>query len=78
MNRYELNRIRSKLRKLSLSEVFIQRYIEKLEFDNEPYKTAERKIEKWEKQDPSQFIFQGLVCGFFAAIVGGSLAVAIQ
>lgn len=78
MNRYELNRIRSKLRKLSLSEVFIQRYIEKLEFDNEPYKTAERKIEKWEKQDPSQFILQGLVCGFFAAIVGGSLAVAIQ
>lgn len=78
MNRYELNQIRSKLRKLNVDESFIERYTKKLEFDNEPYMTAVRKIQKWEKQDSSQFILQSLVCGFFAALLGGSLAVIIR
>ena len=78
MNQFELNVIRSRLRKIGVDEDFIRRYLRKLELDNEPYATALRKIENWEKQDSSQFVLQVLACGVVAAVAGGALAVLQQ
>ena len=74
MNQFELNKIRSKLRKLGVGEEIARRYLKKLETDNEPYASAARKIEKWKKVDSNQFILQALVCGFIAAVAGGAIA----
>ena len=75
MNQYELNQIRSKLRKLGVGEEFARRYLKKLETDNEPFRTAVGKIDRWQKQKPDEFILQGLAWGLIAAIAGGMLAV---
>ena len=75
MNQFELNQVRSKLRKLDLSDDFIERYIGKLVRNNEPYKSAYRTIERWEKPDSGQFILQALVCGLIAATAGAWFAV---
>ena len=75
MNQYELNQIRSKLRKLGFGEEFSRRYLKKLETDNEPFRTAVGKIDRWQKQKPDEFILQGLAWGLIAAIAGGILAV---
>ena len=74
MNQYELNQIRSKLRKLGVGEEPARRYLKKLETDNEPFRTAARKIEKWKIVDSNQLILQALVCGFIAAVAGGAIA----
>ena len=75
MNQFELNRIRSKLRKLELDEKFIEAYLEKLRRNNEPYVTASKAIDQWEKRSSAQFILQALTCGLIAALAGGYLAV---
>ena len=74
MNQYELNQIRSKLRKFGVGEEFARRYLKKLETDNEPFLTAVGKIDRWQKQKPDEFILQGLTWGLIAAVVGGMLA----
>ena len=74
MNQYELNQIRSKLRKLGVGEEFARRYLKKLETDNEPFLTAVGKIDRWHKQKPDEFILQGLAWGLIAAVAGGMLA----
>ena len=60
MNQYDLNRIRSKMRKLDLDDGFVDRYLDKLIRNNEPYVTASKDIDRWEKKDAGQFILQAL------------------
>ena len=75
MNQFDLNRIRSKLRKLDLDDGFVDRYLDKLIRNNEPYVTASKDIDRWERKDAGQFILQALACGLIAALAGGCFAV---
>ena len=75
MNQFELNQIRSTLRRLELDDQFIERYIDKLIRNNESFLTASKSIERWEKKDSSQFMLQALACGLIAALAGGWFAV---
>jgi len=75
MNQFEINQIRSKLRKLDFDEKFIELYMNKLIRNKEPFVTASKAIDRWEKKDPEQFVLQALVCGLIAALAGGLFAV---
>ena len=75
MNQFELNRIRSKLRRLALDDQFTERYANKLIRNNEPFLTASKAIDRWEKKDSGQFVLQALACGLIAALAGGWFAV---
>ena len=75
MNQYEINQIRSKLRRLDLDEQFIERYINKLIRNKEPFVTASKAVDRWDKKDSGQFVLQALVCGLIAALAGGWFAV---
>ena len=75
MNQFEVNQIRSKLRRLDLDDQFIELYIDKLMRNKEPFITASKVIDRWEKKDSGQFLLQALACGFIAALAGGWLAV---
>ena len=75
MNQFELNQIRSKLRRLDLDDQFIERYIDKLTRNKAPYVTASKAIDRWDKKDSGQFVLQALACGLIAALAGGWLAV---
>ena len=75
MNQFELNQIRSKLRRLELDDQFIERYIDKLIRNKEPFVMASKVINRWEKKDSGQFVLQALVCGLIAALAGGWFAV---
>ena len=75
MNQFELNQLRSKLRRLDLDDQFIERYIDKLIRNKEPFVTALKAIDHWEKKDSGQFVLQALACGLIAALVGGWFAV---
>ena len=75
MNQYEVNRIRSKMRKLNLDDEFINLYVNKLIRNREPYVTASKTIDRWEERDSGQFVLQALACGLIAAVVGGWFAV---
>ena len=75
MNQYEINQIRSKLRRLDLDEQFIERYINKLIRNKEPFVTASKAVDRWDKKDSGQFVLQALACGLIAALAGGWFAV---
>ena len=75
MNQFELNRIRSKLRRLALDDQFTERYVNKLIRNNEPFLTASKSIDRWEKKDSGQFVLQALAFGLIAALAGGWFAV---
>ena len=75
MNQFEVNQIRSKLRRLELDDQFIERYIDKLIRNKEPFVTASKAIDRWDKKDSGQFLLQALACGLIAALVGGWFAV---
>ena len=75
MNQFEVNQIRSKLRRLDLDDQFIERYIDKLIRNKEPFVTASKVIDRWEKKDSGQFVLQALACGLIAALAGGWFAV---
>ena len=75
MNQFELNQIRSKLRRLKLDDKFIELYIDKLIRDKEPFVMASKAIDRWEKKDSGQFMLQALACGLIAALAGGCFAV---
>ena len=74
MNQFELNQIRSKLRRLELDDQLIDRYIDKLIRNKEPFVTALKAIDRWEKKDSGQFVLQALSCGLIAALAGGWFA----
>ena len=75
MNQFELNQIRSKLRRLELDDQFIKLYIDKLIRNKESFVTASKAIDRWEKKDSGQFVLQALACGLIAALAGGWFAV---
>ena len=75
MNQFELNQIRSKLRRLELDDQFIKLYIDKLIRNKEPFVTASKAIDRWEKIDSGQFMLQALACGLIAALAGCWFAV---
>ena len=75
MNQFDLNQIRSKLRRLDLDDQFIEQYIEKLIRNKEPFVPASKLIDRWEKKDSGQFVLQALACGLIAALAGGWFAV---
>ena len=75
MNQFELNQLRSKLRRLDLDDQFIERYIDKLIRNKESFVTASKAIDRWERKDSSQFVLQALACGLIAALAGGWFAV---
>ena len=75
MNQFEVNQIRSKLRRLDLDDQFIERYIDKLIRNKEPFVMASKAIDRWEKRDSAQFLLQALTCGLIAALAGGWFAV---
>ena len=75
MNQFEVNQIRAKLHRLALDDEFVERYIAKLIRNNEPYITASKTIDRWEKSDSGQFVLQAFVCGLIAALAGAWFAV---
>ncbi len=75
MNQFEIDQIRSKLRRLELDDHFIERYIDKLIRNKEPFVTASKAIDRWDKKDSGQFVLQALACGLIAALAGGWFAV---
>tara|TARA_Y100001938_G_C7729650_1_gene253990 strand:+ start:219 stop:452 length:234 start_codon:yes stop_codon:yes gene_type:complete len=75
MNQFEINQIRSKLRRLELDDQFIKLYIDKLIRNKESFVTASKAIDRWEKKDSGQFVLQALACGLIAALAGGWFAV---
>ena len=75
MNQFEVNQIRAKLHRLALDDEFVDRYIAKLIRNNEPYVTAAKTIDRWEKNDSGQFVLQALACGLIAALAGAWFAV---
>ena len=75
MNQFEVNQIRAKLHRLALDDEFVDRFIAKLIRNNEPYVTAAKAIDRWEKNDSGQFVLQALACGLIAALAGAWFAV---
>ena len=75
MNRFELNQIRSKLRRLELDDQFIEPYIDKLIRNKESFATASKAIDRWDKKDSGQFVLQAIASGLIAALAGGWFAV---
>ena len=74
MNQFETNQIKSRLRRLELSEEFVDQYVHKLQVNCESYQMACKTIDQWQKQDSSEIVSQVLACGIIAAVLGGFLA----
>ena len=74
MNQFETNQIKSRLRRLELSEEFVDQYVHKLQVNCESYQMACKTIDQWHKQDSRELVTQVLVCGMIAALLGGFLA----
>ena len=74
MTQFELNQIKSRLRRLELSEKFVDQYVHKLQLNCESYQMACKTIDQWQKQDSRELVSQVLACGMIAAVVGGFLA----
>lgn len=75
MSQFEVNQIRSKLRRLDLDDQFIERYIDKLIRNKETFVMASKVIDRWDKKDSGQFVLQALACGLIAALAGGWFAI---
>ena len=74
MNQFETNRIKSRLRRLELSEEFVDQYVHKLQVNCESYQIACKTIDQWQKKDSREVVSQVLACGTIAAVLGGFLA----
>jgi hypothetical protein len=74
MNQFETNRIKSRLRRLELSEEFVDQYVHKLQVNCESYQIACKTIDQWQKKDSREVVPQVLACGIIAAVLGGFLA----
>ena len=74
MNQFETNQIKSRLRRLELSEAFIDQSVHKLQVNCESYRMACKTIDRWQKQDSREIVTQVLACGIIAAVLGGFLA----
>ena len=74
MNQFEINQIKSRLRRLDLSEDFVDRYVHKLQVNRESYAMTCKTIDRWKREDSSDVVAQVLACGLIAAVLGGFLA----
>ena len=74
MSQFETNRIKSRLRRLELSEEFVDQYVHKLQVNCESYQIACKTIDQWQKKDSREVVSQVLACGIIAAVLGGFLA----
>ena len=74
MNQFEINQIKSRLRRLELSEAFVDQYVQKLQINCESYSMACKTIDRWKKEDSRDTVTQVLACGLIAAVLGGFLA----
>ena len=74
MNQFETNQIKSRLRRLELSEEFVDQYVRKLQVNCESYQIACKMIDQWQKKDSREVVSQVLACGIIAAVLGGFLA----
>ena len=74
MNQFEINQIKSRLRRLDLSEAFVDQYVHKLQVNCESYQMACKTIDQWKKQDSREIVSQVLAFGIIAAVLGGFLA----
>ena len=74
MNQFEINQIKSRLRRLELSEDFVDRYLHKLQVYCESYEMTCKTIDRWKKEDSREVVSQVLACGFIAAVLGGFIA----
>ena len=74
MNQFEINQIKSRLRRLDLSEDFVDRYVHKLQVNCESYAMTCKTIDRWKKKDSRDIVAQVLACGLIAAVLGGFLA----
>ena len=74
MNQFEINQIKSRLRRLDLSEDFVHRYVHKLQVNCESYAMTCKTIDRWKKEDSRDVVAQVLAFGLIAAVLGGFLA----
>ena len=74
MNQFEINQIKSRLRRLDLSEDFVDRYVHKLQVNCESYAMTCKTIDRWKKEDSRDVVAQVLASGLIAAVLGGFLA----
>ena len=74
MNQFEINQVKSRLRRLELSEEFVDQYVHKIPLNCESYAMAYKTIDQWHKQHSSEVVSQVLACGLIAAVLGGFLA----
>ena len=74
MNQFEINQVKSRLRRLELSEEFVDQYVHKIQVNCESYAMTCKTIDRWQKQDSREVVSQVLACGFIAAVFGGFLA----
>tara|TARA_B100001063_G_scaffold118745_1_gene110928 strand:+ start:237 stop:467 length:231 start_codon:yes stop_codon:yes gene_type:complete len=74
MNQFEINQIKSRLRRLELSEDFVDRYVHKLQVNCESYAMTCKTIARWKKEDSRDIVSQVVACGLIAAVLGGFLA----
>ena len=74
MNQFETNQIKSRLRRLELSEEFVDQYVHELQVNCESYRMACKTIDQWQKKDSREVVSQVLACGIIAAVLGGFLA----
>ena len=74
MNQFETNQIKSRLRRLEVSEEFVDQYVHKLQVNCESYQMACKTIDQWQKKDSREVVSQVLACGIIAAVLGGFLA----
>ena len=74
MNQLEINQIKSRLRRLELSEAFVDQYVQKLQINCESYSMSCKTIDRWKKEDSRDIVAQVLTCGVIAAALGGFLA----
>ena len=75
MNQYEINLIKSRLRRLRMSEVEISQYVQKMQEELLTYKSASKLIDRWQVVKPSELVAQVLVCGILAAFLGALFAI---
>ena len=62
MNQFETNQIKSRLRRLELSEEFVDQYVHKLQVNCESYQIACKTIDQWQKKDSREVVSQVLAC----------------
>ena len=74
MNQFEINQVKSRLRRLELSEEFVDQYVHKIQVNCESYTMACKTVDRWQKKDSREVVSQVLACGLIAAVLGGFLA----